>query len=951
MRCSKSLLTGALTLLASVSFCQLTVDPSVTPTQAVEDFLLGPGVTVTNITFSGSSNQIGSFDSQNSNIPIPLGVALATGDISVAVGPNNIGSSTVGGGNFGASDADLLLANPGYTFNDAAILEFDFIPNEDVISFNFVWASEEYPEFVNSTFNDAFGFFLSGPGISGPYTDNAANIALVPGTTLPITIDNINAGDNDFGCTNCEFYNINTSNTDPNGTQMDGFTVSLEASASVQAGEVYHIKLVVADAGDTAYDSVVFLESGSFSIFSCDAGVLSFDDGSTSPLTACTTDELTFGASSNSVSNANLLYYLTDDLGIVLDSNESGDFDLNGFEAGSYFIYSLSYEGDVTIPEVGDQVDDITGDPDLGCFELSQPLEVIVEDCCSLQVECPQAEITSFNCIADIPGASSDDIVIIDACGDVSISLASSAIGLGCPGSPFEVTNTYTISDDVTTTVCEVIYAAIDDQAPEVVNPPVAEIELDCNEALPDYTPEWIDNCDDDLDLNAASSIALDGCFEVIQRSWTATDDCGNSTTVSQNITRIADTEAPIFSDYPYAITVQCDAEDIPAPTVTDECSLVEITFEDVLQSGGCYGTLVRTWIATDACGNSVSAEQIIYIDDDTAPEFINLPEEELIIGCSEDLPPAPELTAVDNCDGDLTVTFEETPLDDLSGNLCAGLTPEAFANGETCAGAIPASFVLFNFNGQEAAFFEAMNIIWSEEDDGTISIQGDVGEIGNPDGGFTLNILLENGLDWDAWSNQLFPTSYLDDCDISNGEHENWLYYLIAQGASAQGWGVYDGLELQLNHAPQNLFYGAQVGNAANGKNTNYGAAAWFTFTGTDGDEAITGSGDFFFDIACCDRSPVQRTWTAVDCLGNHTSFTQTIYFIGDVPEEGDDLSAGCEGDLNGDLAVSVDDLLILLSGFGCTGSECAGDLDNSDQTSSNDLIILLALMGMNCE
>lgn len=258
-RMKKIALALGLTLAFFAAKAQLVVDNTVNAEDAVQNILLGEGVEAFNITFSGDANQIGSFNSENSNIPLPDGVILATGDANVAVGPNDIGSATEGGGNFGAGDPDLQLLIPGFTLNDAAILEFDFIATGDSVSFRYVWSSEEYPEFVNSSFNDVFGFFLSGPGINGPFSLNAINIALIPGTTQPVTIDNVN--DN----VNSQFYVDNSTNNSPTATQMDGFTVALTAQAGgLQCGETYHIKIALADAGDTAYDSCVFLEGGSF---------------------------------------------------------------------------------------------------------------------------------------------------------------------------------------------------------------------------------------------------------------------------------------------------------------------------------------------------------------------------------------------------------------------------------------------------------------------------------------------------------------------------------------------------------------------------------------------------------------------------------------------------------------------------------------------------------------
>ena len=263
----------AVTLLSySYTHSQLIVENDQSVEWYVQNVLLGSGVTVSNITFNGvagntPNNQCGFFDSSNSNVGMPSGLIIGSGDVTGAIGPNNTGSNTVAPDISLSGDPDLQALIPGYSVNHNAILEFDFIPNGDTLRFNFVWASEEYPEWVGSSFNDVFGFFVSGPGITGPYSSpigfpgGSMNIALIPGTTTPVTIDNVNLGNN------AQYYIDNQDGPlsgDPNNIQYDGFTTPMEAFALVQCGELYHIKIAVADAGDTAYDSAVFLEEGSF---------------------------------------------------------------------------------------------------------------------------------------------------------------------------------------------------------------------------------------------------------------------------------------------------------------------------------------------------------------------------------------------------------------------------------------------------------------------------------------------------------------------------------------------------------------------------------------------------------------------------------------------------------------------------------------------------------------
>lgn len=255
--------------LTNYSSSQVVIENNNTIEWYVQNVLLGEGISATNITFNGApANQInvqgGYFNSVNSNVGLDSGFVMASGNILNVVGPNTSGSSSQPSVDMISGDPDLELLIPGFTVNDVAILEFDFVPSSDTLSFNYVFGSEEYLEFVNSSFNDVFGFFLSGPALTGPYSspagfpDGSVNIALIPGSAVPVTIDNVN------NVVNSAYYFNNEILTGGTEIQLDGFTVPLEAVSAVVCGELHHIKIAIADAGDSAWDSAVFLEAGSF---------------------------------------------------------------------------------------------------------------------------------------------------------------------------------------------------------------------------------------------------------------------------------------------------------------------------------------------------------------------------------------------------------------------------------------------------------------------------------------------------------------------------------------------------------------------------------------------------------------------------------------------------------------------------------------------------------------
>ena len=223
------------------SFGQITVTNVQTPEELVNDVLVGAGVIISNVEFNHSvpfagaiQAQAGYFDATGTSFPIERGVLLATGNVRLAEGPNDSGSATDGFG-VAPDPGDTDLAAIGTTtINEEAILEFDFIPSGDSVVFKYIFASEEYHEYSTSSFNDVFGFFISGPGFAGPYEFGGENIALIPGVGLPVTMNNLNNGPSNTGpCINCAYLVDNTGGVD---VQYDAHTVIMYARAGVQCG-------------------------------------------------------------------------------------------------------------------------------------------------------------------------------------------------------------------------------------------------------------------------------------------------------------------------------------------------------------------------------------------------------------------------------------------------------------------------------------------------------------------------------------------------------------------------------------------------------------------------------------------------------------------------------------------------------------------------------------------
>ncbi len=310
----------------------LQVDPNYEAVTLVNDvFAGGRCETIFNIQAIGEAAGIGFFSGGSNIVGFDRGILLSTGKVTDAIGPNN--SRQTGDepleGLTGDQDLQLIAEDQIY---DRVGLEFDFIPLNSEVSFRYVFASEEYCEFVGSEYNDVFGFFVSGPGINGIFSSNAINAAIVPGTNDAVSINTVNH------TSNSDFYIPNERSEDQTLCNLpqevnpllgfieyDGLTVVLTAQLRLIPCETYHIRLVIADVGDPSYDSAVLLEAGSFDLGGsvslqsnaadttntlyegCDSGGFRIVRGSDSDPNTAQTIAYRFGASSTATEGVDFI--------------------------------------------------------------------------------------------------------------------------------------------------------------------------------------------------------------------------------------------------------------------------------------------------------------------------------------------------------------------------------------------------------------------------------------------------------------------------------------------------------------------------------------------------------------------------------------------------------------------------------------------------------------------
>ena len=236
----------AFTPLLSFGQSALFVDTTYTAEQMVMDFFDNSCVTPSNITFNGGPLMMGYFEGANTDLGVNAGIVISTGDVTQLAKPASE-FITTSMNTPGDPDLGSLVFLPTY---DAAVLEFDItVSDGGDLEFQYVFGSEEYPEYVGSGFNDVFAFFVDDQSGSG-----MQNIAFVPGTTIPVAINNVNAGQNSA-------YFVDYETLNGQHVAFDGLTTVLPAVYTSGANGTYHVKIAVTDVSDGIFDSGVFIST------------------------------------------------------------------------------------------------------------------------------------------------------------------------------------------------------------------------------------------------------------------------------------------------------------------------------------------------------------------------------------------------------------------------------------------------------------------------------------------------------------------------------------------------------------------------------------------------------------------------------------------------------------------------------------------------------------------
>lgn len=347
--------------------------------------------------------------------------------------------------------------------------------------------------------------------------------------------------------------------------------------------------------------------------------------------------------------------------GVPDDVDASCNYDLTPPNVGVMDNCDFDIELEMTETETGEPCNRVivrkwTATDHCGNMVMQSQTITLTDTQDPVLVGVPNDMVISCNQIPEVPTVTATD----DCADDLEVTFAQNIYGLTCDEQ--QINRIWTVTDNCgNTTTAQQTITILDDAEPSLIGIP-DNIALSCSSTIP--TPPSVtasDDCDDDLEVTFSEEINGNTCdaYQII-RTWSVTDDCGN-TTSNQQVISIADDIAPVLIAIPDDITIQCN--DIPTPpnvTASDDCDddLEVILTEDILGNNCDNYQIIRRWTVTDDCGNTSTAQQIITTSDDEAPNLIGVPND-ITVEC--DAIPTPAIvTASDNCNGQIDVLFAE---------------------------------------------------------------------------------------------------------------------------------------------------------------------------------------------------------------------------------------------------------------------------------------------------
>ena len=515
---------------------------------------------------------------------------------------------------------------------------------------------------------------------------------------------------------------------------------------------------------------------------------------------------------------------------------------------------------------------------------------------------------------------AADMLEAVDNCGVATVELVETEIAGDCAGR-FTLERIWTATDNAGLSVSHTQILTVQDlTSPDLAIP--SDYSASCSDVLVLEDATATDNCSE-VTITLEVDTVMGACPNafVMERKFTAMDDCGNTSVRTQTIT-VSDEEAPVFNEeLPADMMVEChEVPQAATLTASDNCTEVVVVFTEDTLATGCDNvyTLTRTWAADDGCGHIISHTQTVEVTDVSVPEFsglagvengatVTVPYNSIFgevvlpvlldpvandlcgtpLTCDEGANEALNLTLGTAVGQDLALTYlvgvqtegDNNPFSteegETEGNI---MTPEVMDDGMTCDN-IPEAFglQLFNFMAGEHFVVDSGNA--ERHEDGTVHITMATSGIDDPEAKLLVEADFEELMTWEEWLETPGEETYKSDCGL--GDHEEWFYTVMTSG-SVVGSGSLEGTNLALSHQPANELFGYQFGYGANNKNANFGFSGWFYYTGEvvmDGvANAANGSGDLFGDLDFIESWSTTLTYCAVDCAGNETTFEYTI-------------------------------------------------------------------------